>query len=82
MLFMVQVQLHPGTKDSVLETFELRGPNRNPGISYRGAWIGAHDDTVFVLVEGEDEALVEQAAASWGDVGPHETHLVIDVEDY
>jgi hypothetical protein len=82
MLFMVVVQLHPGTKAAAMESFEFRGPNRHPGIAFRGAWIGAHDDSLFVLVEASDSARVESAIAAWGDVGVSEIHSVINVEDF
>lgn len=82
MLYMLCIQLHPGTKDQVIEKFELRGPNRSPGVTYRGAWIGAHDDSVFVLVESAEQSLIDQAIASWGDFGTFEIHPVNDVENY
>lgn len=82
MLFMVVVQLHSGTKAAAMESFELRGPNRYPGIAYRGAWIGTQDDSLFTLVESSEIALVETVVASWGDVGTSQIHPVINVEDF
>ena len=74
--------LKPGNKDQVVDRFELRGPNRNPGVAFRGAWIGKRSDLVFVLCESDDEALVENVAQKWSEFGGYQIHAVTDVEQY
>jgi hypothetical protein len=82
MKFMVEFRLKPGRKNHALELFESRGPNRNPAVTFRGAWIGADSDQVFVLVEAPDELHVEQAAESWSQEGEYKITRVIDIEQY
>lgn len=82
MKYMVTIRLQPGTKQAVMESFEQIGPNRNPGVTYRGAWVGAQADVVYVLVESDDAALVDRAIQNWNPPGELETHPVIDVDQY
>lgn len=82
MKFMVEFQLKPGTKRQALDAFELRGPNRNPQVTLRGAWVGTKSDMVFVLVESQDESSVASATQSWSELGNYKLHSVIDVEDF
>jgi hypothetical protein len=82
MKFMVQLRLQPGSKTKVVEAFDLRGPNRNPGVSFLGAWIGTKLDAAFVLVESSDESLVVKAAEAWREHGEYEFHQVIDIQQY
>jgi hypothetical protein len=82
MTFMVQFSVKPGNKNKAVETFEKRGPNRNPGVTFRGAWIGSHTDVVYALVESSDESLVTQAARSWSELGDYRITQVIDVEQF
>ena len=86
MKFMVEFRIKPGGKNSAIEAFELRGPNRIPGVTFRGAWVGANTDVVFALVEGADEALVSQAAQFWTEQpwaqGEHRITPVIDIEQF
>ena len=82
MKFMVKIQLNPATRESVMESFELRGPNRNPGVTFGGAWIDTHSDVVFVLVESDSELLVDQAIQAWNPPGDVDIHPVVDVEQY
>ena len=82
MKFMVEVQLQPGTRNKAVEVFEQRGPNRHPGVTFVGAWIGSHSDVAFVLVDAEDESRVAKAAASWPDFGTAKIHAVVDVQQY
>ena len=82
MKFIVEFRLRPGCKDKLFEAFELRGPNRHPGVSFRGAWIGSRSDVAFALIESADESLLEKAGESWRDYAEFVTHPVIDVEDY
>jgi hypothetical protein len=82
MKFIVQFQLKPGSKQAVVETFERVGPNRNPGVSFRGAWIGSRTDLAFVLVESDDEGLVAKVSEAWREFGEPTIHPVIDVEQF
>jgi Protein of unknown function (DUF3303) len=82
MKFIVEYHLKPGSKNKVVELFEQRGPNRNPGVKFQGAWIGQTADIAFVLTESEDLALVESVAKTWSEHGSYEIHPVIDVEQF
>jgi hypothetical protein len=82
MKFLVQFKLKPGAKNKAVEAFEQRGPSRNPGVTFAGAWIGRAEDVAFVLVDAQDEALVQQVAASWAHFGEPQIHAVIDVQHY
>jgi hypothetical protein len=86
MKFMVEFRIKPGDKDSAVEAFELRGPNRNPGVTFRGAWIGANTDVVYALVESADEAQVAKSAQFWAEQswahGDHRITPVIDIEQF
>jgi len=82
MKFMVEFQLQPGAKNQAVEVFEQRGPNRNPGVKFLGAWLGNQSHVAFVLVEGEDEAHVTKAAESWSAFGEARIHSVIDIQEY
>jgi hypothetical protein len=80
MKFMVEFRFKPGGKNDVLDAFELRGPNHNPGVTFRGAWIGSRSEVAFVLVESSDESLIEKASQSWADHGEYRITPVVDVE--
>ena len=82
MKFMVEFRLKSGHKDHALELFESRGPNRNPGVTFRGGWIGVESDLVFVLVEAPDELQVAKVAENWGVHGESHITRVIDIEQY
>jgi hypothetical protein len=82
MKYMVQFQLKPGCKNKAMECFESRGPNRNPGVTFRGAWVGKDADVVFALVESEEESLVTTAGQSWGEFGTHQATAVLDIQQY
>jgi hypothetical protein len=82
MKFMVQFRLKPGSKNKAVACFESRGPNRNPGVTFRGAWVGKDSDVVFVLVESEDESLLTSAAQSWSEFGTHQATAVLDIQQY
>jgi hypothetical protein len=82
MKFMVEFQLKPGVKQQAVEAFELKGPSRNAGVSFHGAWVGKTSDLVFVLVESENESFIVNAAQSWSELGSYKLHPVIDVEDF
>lgn len=82
MKYMVQFRLQPGVKNAVVEYFELRGPNRHPGVKFLGAWIGKEADVVFALVEGDNQEHLEAAGESWGQFGEVEVYPVTDVEQY
>src|SRR5262245_55904628 len=82
MKFLIEFQIKPGQKNKALEAFELRGPNRNPGVSFLGAWVGTQADVVFVLVKSSDEALVTAAADAWRELGEVRITQVIEIEQY
>ena len=82
MKFMVEFSVRPGNKNKAVQAFEQRGPNRNPGVTFRGAWIGKNADVVFALVESDDESLVTSAAKSWTELGDFRVTPVIDVEQF
>jgi len=71
----------PG-RNRVVEAFEQRGPNRSPGVTFQGAWIGKNSDVVFALVESADESLVTEAAKSWSAIDNFRITQVIDVSQY
>jgi hypothetical protein len=37
MKFMVEFSVRPGNENSALQAFEQQGPNRSPGVTFRGA---------------------------------------------
>jgi hypothetical protein len=82
MKFIVEFRLKPGKRNQAVDLFEQRGPNRISGVSFRSAWIGAHADIAFVLVESADETTVRAAANSWGAIGDADITQVIDVEQF
>jgi uncharacterized protein DUF3303 len=82
MKFMIEFHVPPGDKRKAVEAFEQRGPNRNPGVTFCGAWIAAHSDVVFALAESGDESLVTDAAHSWSQSGKFRIIQVIDVEQF
>ena len=82
MKFIVEFRLKPGSKNQAIEIFETRGPIRNPGVSFRQAWIGTKSDLVFVLAESESESLINSAAQSWSAHGDYQIHPVIDIEQF
>jgi hypothetical protein len=82
MKFMVTLRLKPGAKNKALEAFDERGPNRNPGVALRGAWVATHADVVYALVESASEAAVAEAAKTWNNHGESEITAVVDIEQY
>ncbi len=82
MKFMVEFHLKSDSKKKAVEIFEQSGPNRNPGVAFRGAWVGMRSDMVFVLTESDDEALVAKVAEGWREYGDHRIHPVIDFENF
>jgi hypothetical protein len=82
MQFMVEFRLKPGMKNRAVEYFEVRGPNRSPGVTLLGAWIGKEADIAFVLIEGTNEAVVDAASQAWSEFGSFERFAVVDVEQY
>lgn len=82
MKFFVEFQLKPGNKKQMMEAFDVRGPNRNPGVALRGAWIGKNEEVIYVLAESDDEDLLVKAAQTWGKYGDYEITPVMDLEQY
>ena len=82
MKFMIEFRLKPGSMSKAVDAFEKRGPNRNPGVTFRQAWVAASADVVFVLAEGTDEAHVAAAAQAWSEHGQSQIYRVIDAEQF
>lgn len=82
MKFLVQLRLKPDCQKKAMDAFELRGPNRNPGVNFKQAWIDSRSHIVFVLTESADEASVEKAGESWAEFGEYQIHPVVDIEQY
>ncbi|MBX3414955.1 MAG: DUF3303 family protein [Pirellulales bacterium] len=80
MKFMVELKLKPGGKNKLLEAFDLRGPNRYPGVSFRDAWIDTRSELMFILGESNEESLVAQACETWREHGEFTIHPVISVD--
>jgi hypothetical protein len=80
MKFMVELRLKPGNRNRAFDAFERGGPNLNPGVTFRGAWLGTRSDMVFSLVESADESLVAQAAQLWSEYGDCQITPVLDIE--
>ncbi len=81
-MFMVEVHLQPDSKNLAFELFEQRGPNRNPGVKFHAAWMGAQADIAFVLLESPAEADVAAAAKAWKELGEITFYPVIDIDQY
>jgi hypothetical protein len=71
MKFLVQLQVKPECRNKAMEAFELRGPNRNPGVTLKQAWVDTRSHIVFALAESADEASVEKAGQSWAEFGDY-----------
>jgi len=82
MKFLVELHLTPGSQAKALDIFELRGPNRNPGVTIQQAWVDTRAHIVFVLAHSDDELLVENAASTWSEFGECRIHPVIDIEQF
>jgi len=82
MKFFVEFQLKPGNKQKIMEAFELRGPNRSPGVTLQGAWTAKNEEVIYVLAESADEALLVNAAQSWRKYGDYQITPVIDLDQY
>lgn len=82
MLFLVEVRLKHGVKNQVVDTFEIRGPNRNPAVQFVKAWLGVREDIAFVLISSEHESHLADSCRAWSTLGETEIHPVIDIEDY
>lgn len=80
MKYMVELKLRAGGKDKLLEAFDMRGPNRYPGVTFRDAWIDTRSEIVFVLSESSEESLVAKACESWLEHGDYTIHPVIDID--
>jgi hypothetical protein len=82
MKFFVELRLKASSRNKAMDAFELRGPNRNPRVALRGAWVATGSDLVFAVVESDDESMVEQAARSWSDVSSFTIHAVVEIEQF
>jgi hypothetical protein len=79
---MVEFRIKPGNKNQAVVAFEQRGPSRDPGMTFLGAWIGKQSDVAFVLVESENEAHVFKIAESWSAFGEAKVYAVTDIQQY
>lgn len=82
MKFMVEFRLKPMSKYKVLDVFELRGPNRTPGVTFRSAWMGAKTDLAYVLMEAPEAGPIEQAVQHWAEYGESTITPVVDVDQF
>lgn len=82
MKYITEFRLKPGMKDKAVEAFEQRGPNRFPGVTFEGAWVGHHADIAFVLVSSNDEAQVAKVAEAWSAFGEAQIYPVLDIQQY
>jgi hypothetical protein len=82
MTFMVEFRIRPDKKNQAVSAFEQRGPSREPGMTFLGAWIGKASDVAFVLVESESESHVAKVAESWSAFGEARIHAVTDIQQY
>ena len=82
MQFMVEFHLKPGIKRKAIEAFELKGPSRNPAVTFQGAWIGKNSDTVYVLAESTEESRIAKVADGWSEFGTYRIEPVINVEQF
>lgn len=80
MKFMVEFHFPAAEREAILRRFEERGPNRNPGVTFRDAWIGERDPIAYVLVEAADRGLIESTVRQWSDKGTAKVTPVVDVE--
>ena len=82
MKFIVQCRLNPGMKNQAVEYFEQRGPNRNPGVTFLGAWVGKDTDAAFVLLEAASGDQVRAGGQAWSEFGAFELFPVLDIQQY
>ncbi len=82
MLYMVTLKIHAGQRNKAIEEFEARGPNRTPGVAFRGTWVATHDDVVYALIDARDEPAAEQACQAWSDFGDGKICPVVDIDKY
>jgi hypothetical protein len=80
--FLIEFRLKPGSKNKMVDQFELQGPDHESGVSFRNAWIGTRSDLIFVLCDSAEEALVDQACRKWNEFGEHTIHPVVHHEQY
>ena len=83
MKFMVEFQLKPGRRNKAVEYFELRGPNRNPGVTLQGC-VDRHARRRRRLCSSKARTnrCVASAGQAWSEFGDYEIHPVIDIEQY
>jgi hypothetical protein len=82
MTFAVEFRLQPGSKNKIVEVFEQRGPNRNPGVEFLSAWVGLREDIILSIVESPTEEAVIRACQSWSESGEWSIRPVINIEQY
>lgn len=82
MKYLVELHLRPDCQNKAMDAFELRGPNRNQGVTVQQAWVDTRSHIVFVLAESSDESLVQHAGQAWAEFGEVTIHPVIDIEQF
>jgi len=51
-------------------------------VTLQGAWIAKNEEMIYVIAESEDEALLVNAAQSWGKYGDYQITPVIELDQY
>ncbi len=82
MRYLVTFQIKPNSKNEILEKFDLRGPNRVPGVQFRQAWISTKQDVIYVIGDADDEAVLQKACSAWDEFGTYSYTPVVDIENF
>jgi hypothetical protein len=82
MTYLVQFQIKPNTKNQILDKFEMRGPNRVPGVSFKQAWVSTKQDLIYVIGQADHEADLQKACSFIDEFGTYSYTEVVDLENY
>lgn len=82
MTYLVEFQIKPNSKNQILDKFDLRGPNRVPGVKFQNAWIATKQDVIYVVGEAEDLPSLQTACDAWNEFGSYTITEVVDIERY
>ena len=77
MLFMMVERFEPGALHEVYRIVRERGRMLPEGLRYVDSWVSAGLDVCFQLMECDDPALIQEWAASWGDLARIEVVPVV-----
>lgn len=80
--YIVEFHLKPGSKNQIVQEFEERGPNKNPGVHLLSAWVGTKEDVLFAIVRTDDEGAVADACCNLSETGDYVIYPVINIEQY